>query len=123
MRLGFLGTASFCLAMSAAAAPAMAECSGGVVPLNSARYESVGEISVKAGTGCSFNITMPGAVQETKIVLSPKVGRAGVQGLTPFYIAKPGYRGPDEFGYAFIGTDQYGGPMNVVIKWKVTVTP
>ena len=46
----------------------------------------------------------------------PKVGRAGVQNFRPFYIAKPGYTGPDEFAYAFIGKDQYGGPMRIVIK-------
>lgn len=104
--------------------PAIADCSGASVPIYSARSEAVGEITVKAGTGCAFNINnIPGAVQETKIILSPKVGRAGVRGLTPLYAAKPGYSGSDEFAYAFIGMDQYGGPMNVVIKWNVTVVP
>jgi len=116
------GLASLCL--SAAVAPAMADCSAASVPINSARYESVGELTVKAGTGCIFNINnIPGAVQQTKIIQAPKAGRAGVRGLEPFYAAKPGYSGLDEFTYAFIGMDQYGGPLNVVIKWKVTVIP
>ena len=34
----------------------------------------------------------------------------------PYYVAKPGYQGPDEFSYAFIGNDQYGGPMRVTIE-------
>ena len=42
---------------------------------------------------------------------------------TVYYIAKPGYRGPDEFVYAFIGKDQYGGPMRVTIKRRITVVP
>jgi hypothetical protein len=38
-------------------------------------------------------------------------------------VAKPGYQGPDEFSYAIVGTDQYGGPMRVTTKMKVTVVP
>jgi hypothetical protein len=107
-----------------AVTPAMADCSAASVPINSARYEGVGELTVKAGTGCVFNINnIPGAVQETRIIRVPKAGRAGVRGLEPFYVAKPGYNGPDEFTYAFIGMDQYGGPMNVTVTWKVTVVP
>ena len=48
---------------------------------------------------------------------------AGVQGLMPYYVAKPGYQGPDEFTYAIIGIDQYGGPMRVTTKMKVKVIP
>ena len=81
-------------------------------------------MTVKAGTGCQFNVNgIPGAISEVRIVQAPKIGRAGVQNLYPYYMAKPGYSGPDEFAYAFIGTDQYGGPMNVVIRRKVTVVP
>ncbi|MGO4572197.1 hypothetical protein [Microvirga sp. 2TAF3] len=117
--------AALCLlGLCAAFNQAHAECSGASIPIYSARSEGMGEIKVKAGTGCSFNINnIPGAVQEAKIIQQPKVGRAGVSGLTPFYAAKPGYNGPDEFAYAFLGMDQYGGPMNVVIKWRVTVVP
>ena len=116
------GLAGLCL--SAAVAPAMADCSAVSVPINSARYESVGELTVKAGTGCIFNINnIPGAVQQTKIIQAPKVGKAGVIGLVPFYAASHGYRGSDEFAYEITGFDQYGGPMNVTVTWKVTVIP
>ena len=112
------------LALLAVAEPAMARCSASSVFIHSSRFKGVGELSVKAGSGCRFNINnIPGAVQETKIVQQPKFGRARVDNLTPSYAAKPGYSGPDEFAYAFLGMDQYGGPMNVVIKWKVTVVP
>ena len=77
-----------------------------------------------AGKSCIFNINnIPGALEEVQIVQKPKVGRAGVQNFRPFYIAKPGYTGPDEFAYAFLGKDQYGGPMRIVIKRNVTVVP
>jgi N-acetylglutamate synthase/N-acetylornithine aminotransferase len=39
-----------------------------------------------------------------------------VRGTVAYYVAKPGYQGPDEFAYAYIGTDQYGGPMRVAVK-------
>ncbi|WP_112661675.1 hypothetical protein [Microvirga flavescens] len=111
-------------AASAILGTASADCSGGSVFITSARAQVEGELTVKAGTGCSFNLNnIPGAVNETKIVQQPKFGRAGVSNLTPFYAAKAGYSGADEFAYAFIGMDQYGGPMNVQIKWKVTVVP
>ncbi len=83
-----------------------------------------GEMTVKAGKGCGFGLNgIQGAITEAAIVQKPKTGIAGVRGLMPFYVAKPGYRGPDEFTYAIIGTDQYGGPMRVTTKMKVTVVP
>jgi hypothetical protein len=81
-------------------------------------------MTVKAGKGCAFNISgIPGAIDETVISQKPRIGRAGVQGLTPFYAAKPGYQGTDEFAYTFIGMGQSGGPMRVTIKRKITVVP
>jgi hypothetical protein len=103
---------------------ASAQCAVAPVYINSARGETEGPMTVTSGKGCRFNLNgIPGAIAEAKIVQQPKFGRAGVEHLKPFYIAKPGYVGPDEFSYAFIGTDQYGGPMHVVIKRKVTVVP
>jgi hypothetical protein len=103
---------------------ASAQCSAPSVYISRARSEAEGPMTVRAGTGCRFNVNgIPGAIDEVKIIQAPKVGRAGVQNLEPFYMAKPGYTGPDEFAYAFIGTDQYGGPMNVVIRRKITVVP
>jgi len=79
---------------------------------------------VKTGTGCSFGVNgIPGAVNEVKITQSPKNGRAGVQNLRAVYVAKPGYEGPDEFAYTMIGIDQYGGPMRLTVKRKITVVP
>jgi hypothetical protein len=98
-----------------------------VVPptyINGYLSEVEGEMTVKAGKGCGFGLNgIEGAINEVVIVQKPKVGVAGVRGLTPYYIAKPGYQGPDEFSYAFIGTGRLGGPMRVVFKRKVTVVP
>ncbi|MBZ6077662.1 hypothetical protein [Microvirga puerhi] len=91
---------------------------------NSQIAELEGQLTVKAGKGCGFGISgIDGAINEVVITQKPKVGLAGVRGTTPYYVAKPGYQGADEFAYAYIGTNQYGGPMRVVIKRKVTVIP
>src|SRR4028119_1344394 len=83
-----------------------------------------GEMTVKAGKGCGFSLNgIEGAISEAAIVQKPKTGLAGVRGIMPYYVAKPGYRGADEFSYAIIGTDQYGGPMRITTKMKVTVIP
>jgi hypothetical protein len=114
---GFLG-------ISAILGTAQAQC---IVPptyFNGSNAEVEGVMTVTAGKGCRFTLNgIPGAIKEVTIVQQPKFGRAGVQGHYPFYIAKPGYAGPDEFAYAFVGTDQYGGPMRVIIRRKVTVVP
>lgn len=108
-------------------APAQAEPGDCVVPptyINGYRAEVEGTMTIKAGKGCGFGMNgIEGAISEAVIVQKPKVGMAGVRGLMPFYVAKPGYQGNDEFSYAFIGTDRYGGPMRVTIKRKVTVIP
>jgi hypothetical protein len=91
---------------------------------NSHIVETEGAMTVKAGRGCGFGVSgIGGAIDQTVITQKPKFGTAGVRGTTPYYIAKPGYQGTDEFTYAFIGTNQYGGPMRVSIKRKVTVVP
>ena len=41
----------------------------------------------------------------------------------PYYVAKLGYKGPDELSHTIIGTDRYGGPMCVTIRRKITVVP
>jgi len=83
-----------------------------------------GVMTVKAGKGCGFGLNgIAGAIKEAAIVQKPKAGMAGVRGIMPYYVAKPGYQGADEFSYAIIGTDQYGGPMRVTTKMKVTVVP
>jgi len=80
--------------------------------------ELTSEVTVKSGKGCRFGLNgISGAIREVVITQRPRVGAA------PDYIAKPGYQGPDEFAYAYIGTDQYGGPMRVVVKRRVTVVP
>lgn len=91
---------------------------------NSHVAELKGELTVKAGKGCGFGLSgIEGAITEVVISQKPKVGIAGVRGLAPYYFAKPGYQGPDEFAYTYIGTDQYGGPMRVTVKRTVTVVP
>jgi hypothetical protein len=99
-------------------------CSGTPVYFSGDISEVEGPMTVKAGKGCFFNISgIPGALTETVISQKPKVGQAGVENLKPYYIAKPGYQGPDEFAYTFIGQGRYGGPMRVTIKRKITVVP
>lgn len=121
---------SIALGIAAAAwiaSPNHAQASDCTVPpmnFNSQVAELEGEMIVKAGKGCGFGLSgIDGAINEVMITQKPKVGIAGVRGTMPYYVAKPGYQGPDEFSYAFIGTNQYGGPMRVVIKRKVTVVP
>ncbi|MBM6593392.1 hypothetical protein [Microvirga pudoricolor] len=103
---------------------ANAACTSSPVFFSGPLSETEGAITVNAGTACRFNPNgIPGAVREVKILQAPKVGRAKVENLSVYYAAKPGYSGPDEFAYAYIGTDQYGGPMNVVVRRKATVVP
>jgi hypothetical protein len=100
------------------------DCVVSPVMFNSHIVETEGAMTVKAGRGCGFGVSgIGGAIDQTVITQKPKFGTAGVRGTTPYYIAKPGYQGMDEFTYAFIGTNQYGGPMRVSIKRKVTVVP
>jgi hypothetical protein len=99
-------------------------CSGSPVYFTGEISEVEGPLTVKAGKGCFFSIDgIPGALTETVISQKPKVGRAGVEGLKPYYLAKAGYQGPDEFAYSFIGQGRYGGPMRVTIRRKITVVP
>ena len=72
-------------------------CSGSPVYFTGEISEVEGPLTVKAGKGCLFSIDgIPGALTETVISQKPKVGKAGVEGLKPYYLAKPGYQGPDE---------------------------
>jgi hypothetical protein len=99
-------------------------CSGSSVYFSGDIAEAEGTLTVKSGKSCVFNLNgIPGAIAEAVISIKPKVGQAGVQGLKPYYVAKPGYQGPDEFAYTFIGMGRYGGPMRVTIKRKITVVP
>ena len=110
-------------ALSVSAAQAQ-DCSGTPLMFNSSIAELDGPFTIKSGKGCRFSLSnIPGSITEVVIVQKPRVGAAGVQGGTPYYIAKPGYQGPDEFTYAFIGKDQYGGPMRVTVKRRITVVP
>jgi type 1 fimbria pilin len=115
--------ASF-VALTGVASQADASCSGSPIPIPGYTAELEGALTVKAGTGCSFGVNgIAGAISEVKITQMPRAGRAGVENLRAYYIAKPGYKGPDEFTYVFIGTNEHGGPMRVSIKRQVTVVP
>jgi hypothetical protein len=116
--------AAMLLGACALSTGAQADCAAFQVVIPGYIADLEGTMTVKAGTGCRFNVNgIEGGITEVAITQQPKHGRAGVQNLYPFYLAKPGYSGPDEFAYAIIGTDRYGGPMKVVIRRKVTVTP
>ncbi len=100
------------------------DCSAPPLNFNSHVAQIEGELTVKSGKGCGFNVNgIQGAINEVLITQKPKFGVAGVRGFTAIYVAKPGYQGPDEFSYAVVGTDQYGGPMRITVKRKVTVVP
>jgi hypothetical protein len=122
-----LGTSISVIAGALLAMSTQAQAQDCIVPptyINGYLSEVEGEMTVKAGKGCRFGLNgIEGAITEAVIIQKPKVGMAGVQGLRPYYIAKPGYHGPDEFSYGFIGTGRHGGPMRVVFKRKVTVVP
>jgi hypothetical protein len=122
-KMKFIAPACF-LVVAGMTGQAQAECSGPpiMIPGYSAALE--GALTVKAGTGCAFGVNgIEGAITEVKITQMPKVGRAGVENLRAYYVAKPGYKGLDEFTYVFIGTDAHGGPMHISFKRKVTVVP
>ena len=110
--------------LSGLATQAQAACSAAPIYFNGNIVETEGAMTINAGTGCSFNVTgIPGMIEDVKITQAPKSGQAGVRNMRPFYVAKAKYQGPDEFTYMIIGKDQYGGPMRISIKRKVTVTP
>lgn len=117
-------TVAICVAIMGFASAAEADCKGPPLYFNGSIAELESPLLVKAGAGCAFGINgFPGAVSEVKITQAPKIGRAGVQNLRAIYIAKPGYQGADELTYAIIGTNDYGGPMRITIKQKITVIP
>ncbi|MBQ0822580.1 hypothetical protein HPT29_003075 [Microvirga terrae] len=100
------------------------DCSAQAVYFNGDIVETEGDMTVRSGKGCTFNLNgIRGAISETVISLKPKVGKAGVTNLKPYYLSKPGYQGPDEFAYTFVGMNQYGGPMRVTVRRKVVVVP
>jgi hypothetical protein len=122
-KYAFLAVLGFTCTFLGAAAQAQ-DCVVTPMIFNSHVANLDGEMTVKAGKGCGFGLNgIQGAISEAAIVQKPKAGMAGVRGIMPFYVAKPGYQGADEFSYAIIGTDQYGGPMRVTTKMKVTVVP
>ena len=99
-------------------------CEAAPIYFNGNFADVAGDVQVKSGTGCSFGLDgIRGAINEAVITRPAKVGRVGVRGLSPYYIAKPGYQGRDEFTYVFNGIDAYGGPMKVTITRRITVVP
>jgi hypothetical protein len=112
------------LALFVLGSQAQADCKGPPFFFQGNVAEVEAPLRVKAGTGCSFGVSgIPGAISEVQITQAPKNGKAGVQNLRATYVAKPNYEGPDEFAYTLIGTDQYGGPMRVTVRRKITVVP
>lgn len=122
-KAGSLAILTACL-LTGWAGAAQAKCKVTSTYFNGSIIETEGEMTIAAGTACSMGIGgIPGALSEVKITQQPKIGKAGVENYHPYYLAKRGYQGEDEFTYTYIGTDQYGGPMRISIKRKVTVVP
>ena len=100
-------------------------CTASNVYLYSARFEAEGPMTCLERQGLHLQHQQHSRRVGGRPDRAEAEGRAGWRSRTskPFYVAKPGYTGPDEFAYAFIGKDQYGGPMRIVIKRTVTVVP
>jgi hypothetical protein len=95
-----------------------------VDPLPLARkIDAESRMVVSSGTACGMSITLPGAINNIKIMQKPKSGIAGIRGSTVFYVAKPGFKGQDEFVYIYEGAEAYGGEINITIRQKVDVVP
>jgi len=122
MKPGMLGVA--CLILFGSVGVAHAKCKATSVSFSGNMVETEGEMTVVAGTSCSSGVSgIQGSLTEVRITQQPKVGKAGVENMRPYYTAKPGYQGPDEFAYTYFGKDQYGGPMRVSVKRKIAVVP
>ncbi|MCB8823094.1 hypothetical protein [Microvirga rosea] len=95
-----------------------------VDPLPLARkIDTESHMVVSSGSACGMNITLPGAINDIKIIQKPKSGIAGIRGSAVFYAPKPGFKGRDEFAYTYEGTEAYGGEINITIRQKVDVIP
>jgi hypothetical protein len=124
MHKASLGLAAISVALLSANSARAADCDAAPIYFNGNIAEVSGNVTVKAGKGCGFGLNgIQGAINETLVTQKPKFGIAGIRGHTAIYIAKAGYQGPDEFVYAHVGIDQYGGPMKVTVRRKITVIP
>ncbi|HZH09163.1 MAG TPA: hypothetical protein VEZ24_02200 [Microvirga sp.] len=116
--------ATVCAAFIGSIGTVQAKCRITPVSFNGSIVETEGALTIASGSSCVFGVNgIPGALSEVRITQQPKFGKAGVQNMRPYYTAKQGYKGEDEFTYTYIGTDQYGGPMRVSVKRKITVVP
>ncbi len=80
-----------------------------------------GEFNVRSGGSCTSALSMPGTMQNTKIVTGPQHGTVRMVDLTTFeYKAKPGYTGSDNFTLAATGFGTLGTGTST-LKMKVNV--
>jgi len=80
-----------------------------------------GEFDVRSGGSCTSALSMPGTMQNTKIVSKPQHGTVRLVDLTTFeYKAKPGFKGSDSFVLAATGFGTLGTGTSTV-KMKVNV--
>lgn len=66
------------------------------------------QIFVPSGTDCEVRFPLPAAavIDVNEITAPPRYGGARVHGLSgAYYRSNPGYRGPDQFAFAFCGRD------------------
>jgi hypothetical protein len=80
-----------------------------------------GEFDVRSGGSCTSQLSMPGTMQNTKIVTRAQHGTVRMVDLTTFeYKAKPGYTGSDNFTLAATGVGTFGTGTST-LKMKVNV--
>ena len=80
-----------------------------------------GEFNVRPGGSCTSALSMPGTMQNTKIVTRPRHGTVRMVDLTTFeYQAKPGFTGSDSFVLAATGVGTLGTGTST-LNMKVNV--
>lgn len=80
-----------------------------------------GEFNVRSGGSCTSALSMPGTMQNTKVVTPAQHGTVRMVSLTTFeYKAKPGYTGSDSFAIAATGVGTLGTGTST-LNMKVNV--
>jgi hypothetical protein len=106
------------LALSAPARAASCRIIGNFAPFG---QNMSGEFDVRSGGSCTSALSMPGTMQNTKVVTRAQHGTVRLVSLTTFeYKAKPGYTGSDSFTLAATGVGTLGTGTST-LNMKVNV--
>jgi Bacterial Ig domain len=106
------------LASSAPAKAASCQIIGSFAPFG---QNMSGEFNVRSGSSCRSTLSMPGTMQNTKVVTPAQHGTVRMVSLTTFeYKAKPGFTGSDSFVLAATGVGTLGTGTST-LNMKVNV--